>query len=649
MPPQPLTPEVSAMEAHLEALFGGSQAGLIEIAWTEPDAKDGRLKVSRARLFDVDDLDSAAECARQANEDHCANVYVGAALRSEDSDRKRRGGMHAMLSAPAFWADFDGQGEADHARKTAFDLKIPPHLIITTGRSPHLRQQFWWLLEEPVTDGDHLKASLKQLNQLLGGDGSVCEPGRVMRLGGSLAYPAKPGRVLEKTEFEVHATRSPYAEGEIQKVLAAAIEEAQPAGLTVLDGGAETIGRDPVDGRLSTDALIEEAMSGMGSPSGWRPRVLRLVANWVSSGWRDDQILAVAPALTRSDLGYSLGETRGEIAQMIYGARHKWGVADPAQETPEVPDALFDNQQVWRKRPMPDQIIEGVLIDQSLGLLFGDRGSGKSFLAVDMACCLAAGKDWHGHKVQQRRGAILSGEGSIDLTARIAVWEDYHNATPDIVHSAVSYKIKDPAIRARIIDEMGEFGAQFLVVDTVRRAMSGDENNQDDVGAFIDACLEISAALKATILLVHHKASGALKARGSTIWEADSDLVMFCEATEQIPLSFSLSTQKQKMLAPAERMEFTTRSHSVGQWASLVIEPSKATRSAPNLGGEEHSRGRPPNTRAAIIDALRIKSPQSSGELSERLNKSASHIRGLMGDMQRRGQVVAVAGGWGLP
>ena len=42
----------------------------------------------------------------------------------------------------------------------------------------------------------------------------------------------------------------------------------------------------------------------------------------------------------------------------------------------------------------PEFLIRDVMETSTLGCLFGDRGSGKSFLALHMACCIATGT-WH--------------------------------------------------------------------------------------------------------------------------------------------------------------------------------------------------------------------------------------------------------------
>ena len=51
--------------------------------------------------------------------------------------------------------------------------------------------------------------------------------------------------------------------------------------------------------------------------------------------------------------------------------------------------------------PPPDWLVKNVLPVGSQGVLFGPSGSGKSFVALDMALSLATGQPWQGLEVKQ--------------------------------------------------------------------------------------------------------------------------------------------------------------------------------------------------------------------------------------------------------
>jgi hypothetical protein len=103
---------------------------------------------------------------------------------------------------PAVYADFDDAGALEKAERLCLEKNIPPTARVVTGRQPHTRGQLWWRLQEPLRDANACRRINRAIAAALGGDPTVVNPGRVMRLGGSIAWPKKPGRAKESTEFE---------------------------------------------------------------------------------------------------------------------------------------------------------------------------------------------------------------------------------------------------------------------------------------------------------------------------------------------------------------------------------------------------------------------------------------------------------------
>ena len=105
--------------------------------------------------------------------------------------------MADVLALTASYCDLDEPGAAATAKDKYGRAK--PTLVVVTGRDPHLRAQLWWRLSEPITDKAAWQALLKGMAHALGGDTSVTDPPRVMRLAGSIAWPIKDGRKVEMT------------------------------------------------------------------------------------------------------------------------------------------------------------------------------------------------------------------------------------------------------------------------------------------------------------------------------------------------------------------------------------------------------------------------------------------------------------------
>ena len=180
------------------------------------------------------------------------------------------------------------------------------------------------------------------------------------------------------------------------------------------------------------------------------------------------------------------------------------------------------------RRPDPPWLVDG-LVPVGLSILYGPSGSGKSFLALDWAACVATGKAWHGHAVRPGWVVYVAAEGVGGLKARVWAWWVAHDR-PDMsrirwLPEAVNLRDRYQVERARrTLASLPERPA-LLVIDTMARTMvGGDENAAKDVGEFIAAVDGLRAADAA--LVIHHsaKADGAAE-RGSSALRGAADLM----------------------------------------------------------------------------------------------------------------------------
>jgi hypothetical protein len=193
-------PDIEAMTQHVEHLFGGAPAGLVELAWTDTTPDDaGRYRLRHAQLFNTNNLPALVAEAARLNATPMCNVYIGAALRHPDTAPFGRTKDADAFALTAAYVDLDDPGTATAAKNIYGDNK--PTLVVVTGREPHTRAQLWWRLDEPVTDTAQWPELLKVMSAAMDADTSVTNPARVMRLAGTVAWPVKPGRTVELTSI----------------------------------------------------------------------------------------------------------------------------------------------------------------------------------------------------------------------------------------------------------------------------------------------------------------------------------------------------------------------------------------------------------------------------------------------------------------
>ena len=90
--------------------------------------------------------------------------------------------------------------EANERASSRF-ADAPPSLVVRTGTYPFKRHQIWYRFDEPLTSAERIRGICTGLSHKLGGDPQVCNPGRVMRLAGTIAWDQKKDRRPEPTKF----------------------------------------------------------------------------------------------------------------------------------------------------------------------------------------------------------------------------------------------------------------------------------------------------------------------------------------------------------------------------------------------------------------------------------------------------------------
>jgi RecA-family ATPase len=74
----------------------------------------------------------------------------------------------------------------------------------------------------------------------------------------------------------------------------------------------------------------------------------------------------------------------------------------------------------------PQWVIDGVLPAESVSMVYGPSGKGKSFWVLDMAACVTTRRKWHGRAVRQGPVVYVAGEGTSGYGARLDAWEKRH-------------------------------------------------------------------------------------------------------------------------------------------------------------------------------------------------------------------------------
>ena len=271
--------------------------------------------------------------------------------------------------------------------------------------------------------------------------------------------------------------------------------------------------------------------------------------------------------------------------------------ATPAANVHQETDKTYKPFKIESWQSVKDEpvnwLIEGVIPEKSFVALYGPPASFKSFIAMDIAECIASGRPWLGKEINGTGPVLyIAGEGHGGIGARIAAIKQHHN-TPDeaqvyVVRSQINLRssVEDFTNLILAIDELVQLiGVQLrmIVIDTLARAFGGgNENSSDDMGAFIQATGKIQNRYKCSLMLLHHAGKDTtkgLRGHSSLLGAVDTqmEIMRFPETTKGLIL---MSKQKdgedgQRYGFEAITVDIDRSDLGLENGSSLVIEASE--------------------------------------------------------------------------
>ena len=212
----------------------------------------------------------------------------------------------------------------------------------------------------------------------------------------------------------------------------------------------------------------------------------------------------------------------------------------------------------------PDWLIENCFEKQKLITVFGAPKSGKSFIAIAMACAIARGSDFYGHKATKAPVVYLAGEGVTGIRARLGSYDQYvkrqDESGKDEGLKEVPLFLSNRGSRINEKEELEKLETEInilqkdvgniglIILDTFQRCFSGDENSAQEVNKFIKAADQLIQTFNCTVLMVHHTGRGNKnRARGSSVLDAsiDGEFIVERKGTKADDENSMLVTMKQ--------------------------------------------------------------------------------------------------------
>lgn len=321
-------------------------------------------------------------------------------------------------------------------------------------------------------------------------------------------------------------------------------------------------------------------------------------------------------------------------------------VAEVAPQRAGLRGLLMTTAQL-RTLPPLEPLIDDILEIDALAWIIGKPGSGKSFVALDMAMAIATGRPWHGHAVRKGSVIYLAAEGGRGISPRVdAIMIHYGLTDADtegFLCLPLPVEARDPAAWEELAAVCREIQPALIVLDTQARVTVGlKENDNTEMGLFVAACEYLRRAAGSAVILVHHmNAAGESRGASALLGAAQTELSV-SKVGDDDRAAITVKTTKQKDMAEADPVEL--RFHPIreaGPRGSVMLVSAKADRLS-----LEAQAARVAAAELADTDAMTLLAAVMGETFAEGRGGTKAEVRSIwLPEAKRRGMFTSASGG----
>jgi len=213
--------------------------------------------------------------------------------------------------------------------------------------------------------------------------------------------------------------------------------------------------------------------------------------------------------------------------------------ADPMAEFKEDERLWYGIEDFAAIDKVREYLVKGWLIAHGITALLAKRGTGKSTIALDLACHLAKDLNWWGIEMMKNWKVIyICGEDDEGMILNVRAWAKYNDrglpsndrflVAKDIIKMTNKTEL---SVRLREMREWADGARCLIILDTWARATSGySSNTQEEMDIAYENAEMVAAALQGPMIACFHPPKdGKMTIRGSAVQEDASSGIWVLE------------------------------------------------------------------------------------------------------------------------
>lgn len=176
----------------------------------------------------------------------------------------------------------------------------------------------------------------------------------------------------------------------------------------------------------------------------------------------------------------------------------------------------------------PPWLVDRVLPTCALAVLWGPTNIGKSFVALDLACSVVAGRHWLRQPIGESGPVVyVAAEGVYGFKRRVEGWLYARDMAPE---SLADLYFTNWAVQLHegveaFLKLVRPVAPKLIIFDTLAACSLGiDEDSTEGMGPVMKSMYRLRKELQATVLTVHHTGWSGEHERGSSSLRGNVDL-----------------------------------------------------------------------------------------------------------------------------